>query len=212
MNEVVKELNALYVYQERTKVGAAAAVLNATPKQLQDYITDYVTASYYGHELVYMVGKFQQKHESIYRGTFFEKSLLEVGNVISIGSDLISTTKSLEVAKSFASLLIDNGLDESIYESYADEGVFDPDSDDFEQNVEALYANVIFKIDEVQGLYLNDFYDYDHKFIKEEEVLIYAQNMKFEVQSVQVHEIVSKKDGKDVHLLLVELKQIKECI
>lgn len=212
MNEVVKDLDTLYVYQERTKERAMAAVLDATPKQLQDYVTDYVTASYYGHELVYMVEVMKKKYELIYRGTFFEKALLEVGNIISIGSDLVSTTKSFEIAKSFASLLIDNGLDESIYESYVDAGVFDPDSDDFEQDVEKLYANVIFKIDEVEGLYLNDFYDFEHKFTKEQEVLINAHNMNFKVQSVQLHEVVSKRDGRNVELLLIELKRVKECL
>ncbi|MEG0380916.1 MAG: hypothetical protein RR603_04365 [Kurthia sp.] len=51
MNKVMKELDALYIHQERTEEGAAGAVLKATPKQLQDYVTDYMAASHYGYEL-----------------------------------------------------------------------------------------------------------------------------------------------------------------
>lgn len=144
----------------------------------QALVADYMVDQEYSIELVALVNLYKKKFEKVFRGARFKAEEIFEGNCISLGDSLVSTTIEEKVAIPFAF----NDLDDVIMEVYAAE--FD-DEEELEDRVNELYSFCVFEIEEVEGVYLNDFFNDANKYTHEKEVLTDQEGLLYKILKVE---------------------------
>ncbi|MFY0516496.1 hypothetical protein ACOMCU_01505 [Lysinibacillus sp. UGB7] len=143
----------------------------------QALVADYMVDQEYTIELVALVNLYKRKFEKVYRGARFKAEEIYEGNYISLGDSLVSTTLEEKVAIPFAF----NDVDDAIMEAYAAE----LDDEELEDLVNELYSYCVFEIEEIEGLYLNDFFDDANKYTYEKEVLSDQEGLVYKILKVE---------------------------
>ncbi|MFY0516507.1 hypothetical protein ACOMCU_01560 [Lysinibacillus sp. UGB7] len=191
-------------YKEARKI-----VQSRSNESLSEYIIEYITNNDFGYELMCIVEQRQLKVPVLYRGTKYLKSELTEGTVLNFNEKLISTSKDMLIAETFALSATTDEVAEWVYDLYEDVEDAFPTVREFCKYVNDLYTNVLFVIKGASVLVLGDFYAYNHNFTEEQEVLIEGVKQSFVVKKVTFKEGVKNYSGKIVKYCEVEISKVK---
>lgn len=184
-------------------------VQNGSNDSLSEYITEYITNNDFGYELMCIVEQRQVEVPVLYRGTKYLKSQLTEGTVLNFNEKLLSTSKDMLIAETFALSAATDEVADWVYDLYEDVEDSFPTVRDFCKYVNDLYTNVLFVIKGASGLVLGDYYGYDHNFTEEQEVLIEGVKQSFIVEKVTFKEGIENYSGKIVEYCEVEISKVK---
>ncbi|MBG9693169.1 hypothetical protein ABD91_20730 [Lysinibacillus sphaericus] len=110
-------------YEEARKV-----VQSRSNELLSEYITEYITNNDFGYELMCIVEQRQVEVSVLYRGTKYLRSELIEGTVLNFNEKLLSTSKDMLIAETFALSAATDEVADWVYELYkcviCDKGCF----------------------------------------------------------------------------------------